>query len=268
MLPATDSSQALPTKPVRMDTEKRRWWFLAGFSGVACAACIGLMAQRIGAYHEVSPRPLWAFQRVGDTEFRYAERDVRITDDRTRPEAWRVVFRYGEQELPLRVTIPGDPRLPGMAPHEDWLRVLRFTEATGKTEAEFKSLLGSGSDRLVAVTRSVAPGTNPHTRGSVNKKAWVFDFYEFLPAGGFEHQRLKYPTATGLKKPREGELHEGTWQMEAALHLMPQAGGVGPTRNFTQNALVAAGWTLPAAAFTGLGCFVGVFFALAPRRRA
>jgi hypothetical protein len=97
---------------------------------------------------------------------------------------------------------------------------------------------------------------------------WAFDFYELMPQGGFYHEHLRYPTKTGAKKPVEGELHENTWEFQAALLLIPKGGAnIGPTRNFYGDALAAANWTLPAAAFSGLTAMLAVAFALAPRRK-
>ncbi len=99
---------------------------------------------------------------------------------------------------------------------------------------------------------------------------WVFDFYELKPEGGFpSHEQLRYPTKSGTSKPVEGELHENTWEFQAALLLMPKGGvDVGPTHNFYGDALAAASWTLPLSAFSGLVAVLSFTFAVAANRRA
>lgn len=230
----------------------------------------GLMVKRVRAFHEANPRTVYAFQPVDSRTFTFAGRDVSLVDDKANPDGPKLLVTYGGDSLLLDVAIPGRYELPGLKSHEDWMKVLRFLPRTGLDEAQFAAALNSGKDRLAIVTRTPPKGVDPASWGSVWKTAWVFDFYELMPQGGFFHKTLNYPTKThgrSMEKPKEGELQENTWEFQAALQLMPQAGQVGPTHNFYGDALAAAGIALPGAAFSGLAAALGVAFVFAPRRR-
>ncbi|HYE62767.1 MAG TPA: hypothetical protein VD997_12295 [Phycisphaerales bacterium] len=250
-----------------MDRSRRIAWAvtITGLVGLGVSSMV--MVRRVQQFHKDNPRVLFAFQRIDDREFRAAGKPVTITDDTTDPAKPKLVIDYAGEKLTLDVAIPPRYELPGLKKHEDWLRVLRFAPFSGMTEEQFQQTLKEGKDRLAIVTRTPPAGVDPATWGTVWRKAWVFDFYEFKPEGGFTHETLKYPSASGLKKPREGELQENTWQHQAALQLMPNAGQTGPTRNFYGDALRAAGISLPAAAFSGLAAALGLAFAFAPRKR-
>jgi hypothetical protein len=243
-------------------------WTIAAASLAGLVATSLLMAQRVAEFHEASPRQVYAFSAVDERSFMYSGRPVTLTPDTADPAAPHLVIDYGGDVLRLPVAIPNPYELPGLKSYEDWLRVLRFVPASGMDTAQFQRSLDQGVDRLAIVTRTPVQGVDARTWGSVWKKNWVFDFYELRPEGGFAHQRLKYPTTRGIAKPKEGELRENTWEFQAALKLMPQAGGVGPTHNFYGDALEAADWTLPAAAFCGLAACFAIAFAAAPARRA
>lgn len=241
---------------------------LAGI--LVCMACLGIMVKRIVAFHEQNPRVFYQFKQIDLREFNYAGRPITITDEPEKGSAEAVIVHYGDQTLRIRRTLPpGVDGLPGLQEHVDWLRVMRFADASGMSQEEFQRRLGSAElpDRLVFITRSSRPGANPESWGKVWKRDWSFDFYELKPDGTIEHDRLRYPTAMRMKEPKPGELHENTWQFQAAMYLMPQGGNAGPTRNFRNDALAAAGWTLPASMFSGLTGVIAIIFALAPVRR-
>jgi hypothetical protein len=242
------------------------WSIALGGLAVLCV-CTALMIQRVRDFHRDNPRLIYAFQAVDSRSFSFAGRPITLTDDKSDPAKPRLIVQYGDQQLPLDVTIPGRYDLPALKSHEDWMRVLRFAPRTGLTEEQFQAQVDAGNDRLAIVTRTPPAGADPETWAKVWKKNWVFDFYEFKPDGSIQHQTLRYPTARGLKKPKDGELHENTWEHQAALQIMPNAGQTGPTRNFYGDALAAAGITLPLAAFAGLASFLGFAFAIAPRKR-
>ncbi|GJQ29943.1 MAG: hypothetical protein HBSAPP03_18270 [Phycisphaerae bacterium] len=247
----------------------------AGLALLSGAACVyfGLgIARTIGEFHKNHPREIYAFKTIGEPAFTFGGIPVTLTNDLAIPDQPYLVVKYGEDDLRLRVTVPGDYRLPKLIPHNDWMRVLAFAPAVNKTEREFLDDLTRNNDyRLVIVTRTPRPGVDPKTFGAAWQRDWSFDFHEFVRGhegrgGGFTHERLEYPTTSGNKPPKPGELRENTWQFQAALQLMPKAGGVGPTHNFYGDALAAAGWRLPAAAFSGaIGTFA-IAFAFAPRR--
>lgn len=261
--PSATPSGASP----RSDRSLRFARVIAVVTGLICLGLCVEMMRRVARFHDEIPRQVFAFQRVTLQTFTFADRTVTLEDDLTIPEQPFVIVKYGDDALRLRVTIPGNPVLPPEVRHADWMRVMRFIPAAGMTVDEAKRKIDTGEipDRLVIVTRTPRAGVDPQTWGSVWKRDWEFDFYEFLPEGGFRRERLSYPTARGARQPRAGELQENTWQLQAALHLMPQAGAIGPTRNFSQDGLSAAGWTLPLAAFSGLACVVAIAFSLRPR---
>ncbi|MEM9373172.1 MAG: hypothetical protein AAGA55_05965, partial [Planctomycetota bacterium] len=113
----------------------------------------------------------------------------------------------------------------------------------------------------------------------VRRDRWLFDFYELSSDGGFVvHQPLRFPESgksllrrqnnaklkgETIPEREPGELTERTWQYGAALKVMPRA----PAITFENQALRAAGWTLPVASTYVLGLVFGVFFGLAPARR-
>ena len=190
-------------------------------------------------------------------------------------------MRYGEDELRLPVAIPGERSLPGLEAHNNWMRVFRFAGATGLSLDALQKKMESGEirDRLVLVTRTPEAGADPSSWGAINRHAWKFDFYEFKPDGGFEHQRRSFPVepSTGAKikaglkgepapRPREDELKENTWEFQAALQIMPPA--TTPNPRFTNDGLHAMGWTLPATSVSMLVLLGALMVALAPDRKS
>ncbi|MEO1511044.1 MAG: hypothetical protein AAFU70_03135, partial [Planctomycetota bacterium] len=157
---------------------------------------------------------------------------------------------------------------------------------------EFRELVRTGDIplRCVVVTRVPQPGTAEDGRfnleidpedwgwGETMRDRWRFVFYELLPAGGIETTELKFPESgksfyrrrveayrKGLPEPERDptELDEGTWQWDAALRVMPRP----PAITHEEQALLSAGWTLPAASLGALGFVVSLAFAFAPQRR-
>ncbi|CAG0998599.1 hypothetical protein PHYC_02724 [Phycisphaerales bacterium] len=252
-----------------MERSRRNAIIVAVVSGIATGCFAWGIAVRIGEFHKENPRDIYAFKRVEEPAFTFAGARVTLTDDRSMPDQPVLIVRYGEAEERLRVTVPGDYRLPKLLPHEDWMRILVFAPASRRAPEDFVNQMDAPDSpyRLVLITRTPRAGVDPKTWGAAWQRDWTFDFYEFQRQGGFSHERLRYPTTSGIKRPKEGELHENTWQYQAALQMMPKAGAVGPTRNFFGDALTAAGWLLPAAAFSGVGCTFATAFACAPRKR-
>ncbi len=256
--------------------ERVRW----GVAAVLCFVCMlgsgWEMARRITAFHQNNKREVFAFRRISNREFSFKGRLVRLDDDRSDVRQPALVVHYGDATERIPMSVPPEPdsprwKLPDLLPHEDWLRVLLMAPREGMSFEEWQRDIDSDKleTRLILATRTPRPGSDPATWGSVWKKDWVFDFYELMPDGSiFRHDRLKYPTTRGVQEPKPGELHENTWQFQAALQTMPQAGKIGPTHNFFGNAIAAAGWTLPASSFSGLAGTLATVFAFAPRRRA
>lgn len=252
-----------------MATSRRSLVWLASLSGAASLLLVFGIARRVSGFNRDHPPQIFAFKEITEPEFTFNARPVTIADDRSQPEHPHVVIAFDSAELRLRVPQPVDYRLPKLVPHRDWMRVLAFVPASGEVQRAYLDNLASHPDayRLVVVTRTSRAGVDPKTWGAAWQRDWVFDFHEFQREGGFTQERLRYPTRGGMKRPKEGELRENTWQFQAALQMMPKAGGVGPTHNFFGNALSAAGWMLPAAAFSGAICTFATAFAAGPHRR-
>lgn len=231
-------------------------------AGLLAAAAIGAgisAARRVSTYHRENPREQFAFFRVNARDFVYAGRPVTLRDE-SGPTGKTLLVTYGDDKLSLPVVIPKDPRLPALAPHEDWMGVLRFASSTNMDLPELQAKMNAGEvrDRLVIVTRTPEPGTDPSTWGEINKHRWTFDFYEFLVEGGFAHQKMAFPNKRARDKAeREGrelavpQLKEKTWEFEAALMITPKTDG--PNPEFRNDGLAAMGWTLPAAGFATIG---------------
>ena len=249
---------------------RRMWVGLAAVSLAVFAVSVAALAGRIGAYNSGAGRTMYAFNEVHDRGFRFADREVSLTDE-DRDGRSVVVVRYGDRELRLLASItPLSPQLPGLARHADWLRVLRFAPFQGRTKAEFKEHLDEGTDRLAIVTRRPAAAPDPHT-GQVWSRDWLFDFHELLPDGTIRSESLKVPRTKGDKTPKQGELRAGTWQMDAAMGMMPGSPPDSlnfgrPTAAFKDDALKNAGWTLPAAVASALGLVACLAMRFGPRR--
>jgi hypothetical protein len=227
---------------------------------------VAAMADKVADFNRSEERTLWMLKGVNLREFLFAGRPVKIEDVRAQQgEAVRVV--YGAQELVIQATIPPkDERLPGLKRHEDWMQLVRFADQGRDTSDEFRRKLDAGEvkDRLTIVVRRPL-ADDPRTLGQGWKKQWVFDFYEFLPEGGFATETWAYPSGRTIDKIKEGALQEGSWQYAAALSVMPKLRK--PNPRFGNDALHAMEWTLPAAAFSGLGLLVALLFVVAPRRQ-
>lgn len=267
---------------------------VAAVSLVVLGVSVFLLAKRVRAYNESAIHSIFAFIEVNNPTFTFFDRPVELADaenDEGRP-AVRVT--YGEDELVLPVTVQTRQRIPGFFNrHADWLRMVFFADRSGLSMDEFEQAVIDETVplRLVLVTRTPF-GADPVKDGlfgleqdrnestaDVRRDRWLFDFYELNPEGGFTvHQPLRFPEsgASLLRRQNQaklagepipqreaGELQERTWQYGAALKVMPRA----PAITFENQALRAAGWTLPVASGSVLGLMFGVFFAFAPQRR-
>ncbi len=256
-----------------MDRSRKLAWCAAAAAAVVLAISATAMGSRVSGYYKSNPPVRFAFMPMGITEYLYAGRPVKVTDATTPQGEPAIRIAYGDDELTLKASIPGHPQLPILVRHEDWFRVLRFADATGTSIDGMlaKMKAGDAVDRLVVVTRTprVGPragaGDEAASDREKNRRDWSFDFYEFKPTGGFEHQQLNFPTTTRYQKPREGELVEDTWQWQAALQVMPS--GTAPKYKFTSDGLRAMGWTLPATSGSILALIGSLMVAAAPRRR-
>lgn len=252
-----------------------------------------MLAQRVRAYNASAVQSLFAFIEVNNPTFEFSDRPVELSDtgDQDRP---MLRVRYGQDELLIPVAVETRQKLPAFfARHSDWMRMVFFADRSGMSMQEFESRIARDEilARLVIVTRTPF-GADPakdalfgleqdqnESTADVRRDRWLFDFYELNPEGGFTvHQPLRFPESGSSLLRRQnqaklrgepipernpGELQERTWQYGAALKVMPRA----PAITFENQALRAAGWTLPAASASVLGLMFGVFFAIAPARR-
>jgi hypothetical protein len=240
---------------------------MAAASLLALLASIAAMADRVSDYNASTDQKLYIFSNVNAREFVFAERPVTIEDEQA-ASGTVVIVRYGDEVLKLPATIePMPAELPNLVRHQQWMQVLRFAEHGRSSIQEVESGIRRGEirDRLVIVVRNPPRGADPDSWGQVWRKLWMFDFYEFRPEGGFAHERLAYPTHKRNEAAPPGELAEGSWQFHAALLAMPS--GSKPTPKFTNDALRAMSWTLPAAAASMLLLMASLAIFAAPRRR-
>ncbi len=253
---------------------RARWFIVAGVMFVGLGFSIYAMAGRVSEFNARADRKLWAFKTPIDTRtFRFAGRDVSITDTTAADGSDLVVVTYGDRELKLTPGVkPKDPKLPGLFRHSDWLKVLRFAEYPKNASIqEFKDQLEDGKDRLVFAARHPLTTADPRT-GDVWGRDWTFDFHELVPDGTIRTEGLRLPKTKGDRKtPQPNELRPGTWQMEAALLVMPQTPADSlnlgrPTASFKGDAVSVMGWTLPVATVTALGLMVSLALGAAPRR--
>lgn len=246
---------------------------VAALAATACLVgvivSVWSLAGRIHAYNTRPDRKVYTFMPVEVRSFAFAGRPVAIQDHQTESQTV-VEITYGERSLRIPASIkPGPAELPGLARHADWLRVFRFAEWRGSPE-EFKARIDQGQDRLVVVIRRPRIAPDPRT-GEVPRTEWLFDFHEFLPDGTIATHTLRYPKTRGDREPAPDELKRNTWEMDAAMSLMPGASpdtlSFGrPSASFKDDALRVAGWTFPTAVVSVLGLMASLVYLMAPRR--
>ena len=268
-------------------------WIVAALSLATLVVSVVLLAQRVQSYNESSVGSVFAFIEVNNPEFEFFGRPVALTELEDADGNPLVRIAYGDDELTIPVTVEPRQKLPGyFNRHADWLRMVFFADRSGMSMEEFQERMARDEieTRLVVVTRTPF-GVDPDKPGlfgleqernestaDVRRDQWRFDFYELNPEGGLTvHQPLRFPESgksllrrqnqaelAGEPIPQRdpGEIQERTWQYGAALKVMPRA----PAITFENQALRAAGWTLPVASASVLGLVFGVFFAIAPAR--
>lgn len=256
---------------------------LALLSVALMLGAVVLMALRIVDYNKTQGRATFVQYEVTDNQFSYNDLPVSVEDlpADAAAEHGSVRITFGDEVLLLPVTIPPNEfadNFPGLERHADWMRLVRFAELTGRDYDQLMQAIGEGEeeDRLVLVTKSIRPGVNPETWGKVWRKDWMFDFYEFLPEGGFRRERFAYPHARSAEQQEalreaEGdgglpELNTRSWQFQMAHLLMPE--GSSPRIISGDSPLVAVGWVFPVGVFSVLAATVFLLLAFAPQRTA
>ncbi len=293
-LPSTTKTIAdVSADPARPRPRRTLPWLIAVVSLAALGVSSVMLAQRVRAYNESSVNSVFAFIEVNNPEFEFFDRLVALTEVEDAEGRPAVRITYGDDQLTIPVTVEPRQNLPGFFNrHADWLRMVFFADRSGMSMDEFQARMARDEieTRLVVVTRTPF-GVDPDKPGlfgleqernestaDVRRDQWRFDFYELAPEGGLiVHQPLRFPESgksllrrqnqaelAGEPIPQRdpGEIEERTWQYGAALKVMPRA----PAITFENQALRAAGWTLPVASASVLGLVFGIFFAIAPAR--
>ncbi|MBX3380970.1 MAG: hypothetical protein KF805_12830 [Phycisphaeraceae bacterium] len=248
-----------------MNTARRIALAVALLSAAGLGLSVYTMARRV-AEHNQRERKVYFFKEILKKDFEFKGVPVHITDINPGTPDWHLNIAYGAENLRLHVSVPGNPKLPDLVAHNDWLRVLLFAEARHMTAATLEQKVREGEvpERLAIVTRSPLPGAEPGKWQDVWKSGWAYDFYEF-DDGHFKHERFTYPTGKPDREPKPGQLPADTWQFQAASAVTPQTQR--PSNRFTMDALNAAGWTLPAAAWSTMLLLGSIAIVVAPARR-
>lgn len=239
---------------------------VAVLSGIGLCASVGVMAQRVSLHNE-RERKVYFFKEIVKKDFEFGGRPIHISDIDPGTANWHLNVAYGPENVRLAVTVPGNPHLPDLAAHNDWMRVLLFAEAKKMTAATLQSKIEAGDvpARLAIVTRTPTPGAEKGSWQEVWRSGWGYDFYEFEPDGSIKHERFTFPTGKPNRDPKAGQLPADTWQYQAAMAVTPQTQR--PNSRFTMDGLNAAGWTLPIAAWCTMLLMGSIAIAIAPKRK-
>jgi hypothetical protein len=267
--PEINNSKSTPTRTVAL--------LVAVVALLAGIGLTGLVASKLGEYQRTSGRIIYAFSPVAEDTFSFAGRTVSLLDqDSTDQRPFgSVQLTYGD--LTTDLVIPFQPRvhtneLPGLYPHEDWLRVLRFAPISGRSSDQLLQDIESGQvkDRLCVVARIPRPGADAETWGRIWRRDWTFEIHELLPDGTMDTYRLAYPQGRPYDETPPDEvgglptLKPGSWQHDAALHVMPQ--GSGPRIRIIDSALRSVGWPFAGAVIFVSIAVAGFIVRLVPTR--
>lgn len=261
----------------------RTAWLAACIISLVAVVILGyFMAVRLNEYNETSGREIYVFQPIMAREFMWADHRVSFTDEVDADGADVVVLQYGDDTIRLRSGLRSlHEEIPGLQRHESWLKVLRFAPRSRMSIEQLQAAIdeGTAEERLAVVVRLQRPGVDQDSFGRVMRGDWRFQFVELLPEGGFEEQVLLFPESerafnrrvsaarrAGEPTPerRDDELVFGTWQFDAALHVMPKSGP--PTPQFGRGAMEALGWMLPASTVLFFISAISLAMAFAPER--
>lgn len=282
----------MPTNKPKAPARKPLW-IIAGLALVMMIVSSAALAKRINKFNENRDAPLYAYIDIQNTDFdifdhHFTIEEVTIDD---RPHL-KVVFATDELLIP--VSIPPLHQLPTLFDRQhEWMSMMIMADRSGMSLEELNLKINSGEiiPRLIIATRTPfgAEPTKDKNHESIEteknwgwgesqRSRWLFDFYEMNPDGTITaHQPQRFPESGKSLLTRQnyaklkgepipqrdpGEIVEYSWQYGAALKVMPRA----PAITFENQALRAAGWTLPTAAASILILIAATFFAIAPPR--
>jgi len=270
-------------------------WIIAGLSVATLIFSSYSLAQRIHKFNDERDAPLFSFIDIQNTSFEMFGHHFDMEETTIDNQPF-VRVNFADDELLLPVTIPPQHQLPTLFDRQrNWMSMMIMADRSGLSLKELDQRIDSGeiTPRLIIATRTPfgAESTKEKNFDSIEHKEdwawgesrrdlWLFDFYEMNPDGSITaHQPLRFPESgksllrrqnnaklkgEPIPEREPGEIVEYTWQYGAALKVMPRA----PAITFENQALRAAGWTLPTAAASILTLIASVFFAIAPARVA
>ena len=282
----------MPTNKPKASSRKPLW-IIAGLALISTIISSAALAKRIHNFNEDRDAPLYAFIDIQNTDFDIFDHHFTM-EEITIDEQPHLKVVFGSDELVLPVTIPPRYQLPTLFDRQrEWMSMMIMADRSGMSLDELNLKINAGEiiPRLIIATRTPF-GAEPKKEknhesietpktagwGDVRRDLWLFDFYEMNPDGTITaHQPLRFPESGSSLLRRQnyaklkgepiperdpGEIVEYTWQYGAALKVSPRA----PAITFENQALRAAGWTLPTAAASILILISSIFFAIAPQR--
>jgi len=289
-----------PARPPARSGGRSIAWSVAAISLIGMLFSGYALAQRIRAYHADHQRDLFYFIRTDRNEFAYEDRLITFMPELDEQGEGTVTLTSASTEDPsdtislvMPVQVPTPINFPNLERFADWMGVFFFAHNEDRLRLdEFRALTKSGEIpvRCVVVVRVPNAGVSDEGRfslevdpeswgfGEVMRHRWTFRFHELKPDGTIETSERRMPESgarfyrrqvaaykAGEEQPQraEDELKEGTWRWDAALHIMPRA----PAITKENQALLSAGWTLPASSSFTLALLLSIAFACAPERR-
>ncbi|MFK7759545.1 MAG: hypothetical protein AB8C13_06335 [Phycisphaerales bacterium] len=268
-------------------------WMIALLSLITLVFSSVALAKRIDRFNTDRSAPLFSFRNVTSDAFLFQNNPLTLQEVTVEDKDY-IQIQYANDELLLPVVIPPKQPLPTLFDRQrEWMSMMILADRAGISLEEMESRIDDGEliPRLILATRTPF-GAEPskekkfdnieHERnwtwGEVRRDLWLFDFYEFNPDGTITpHQPLRFPESgksllrrqnyaklkgEPIPEREPGELVEYSWQYGAAIKLTPRP----PAITMENQALRAAGWTLPTAAGSVLLLIVSIFFAIAPVR--
>lgn len=266
---------------------------------VTLAVSVVALGTRIADYQQDNPTPIYFFRGIGDPVFPFplaqpGEEPVtaEITWQLSEDDTGFATLRYQGENAEIPIKVPAMLEIDGLDRFEDTLKAFYFAETNGRDFDRFINDVQSGATDLRCVVVARVPDQSLVEGGRFDfeideqdwgwnesrRNLWRFDFFELLPEGAIARSSFRFPESgrafyrrqvrayqQGEPAPEraDDELREGTWQYDAALRLMPRP----PAITHERQALLAAGWTLPAASVSCLGVILGAAFFFAPSKR-